>query len=404
MRAICVDKHISKMLLVKALKPVWSNVVYSPLSPSAFVDLPEPALPGARWVRARNTLCGICASDLALLFVDADPAIAPAALPGTDRFYLGHEVVGEIIEVGSEITQFSVGDRVIMDTRFQGATCLSQEIEPVCRHCAAGNYALCENASAGKGSRGVGGGWGDGFTAHETELYAVPDDLTDEQGMMVEPIAVGMRAVLQHPPPESGHALVLGCGIVGLNVLQSLCAVHPDSQVTVMARYAHQREMARNLGADNVIEDGDGYTATARLTNASLYTGSFDNKMLLGGFDVVYDCVGSATTLENSLRWARAGGTVVMIGIKLKPLKLDLNPIWYQEVDLVGVYAHGAEPWNGATKRTYDVVVEQLRRGNLVAEPLITHRFPLEQWRTAIDTSLDKQSGAIKVIFEYDNG
>lgn len=401
MRAVYVDRHIPKMLLVKALKPVWPDVVYSPLSPSALVDLPEPPLPGRRWVRVRNRLCGICATDLSLLFVEADPTIAPAALPDAGQFYLGHEVVGEIVEAGDGVTRFNVGDRVIMDTRFQGATCLSQEIEPACRHCTAGNYALCENASAGEGPRGVGGGWGDGFTAHETELYAVPDDLTDEQAMMIEPIAVGMRAVLQHRPPDSGQALVLGCGIVGLNVLQSLRAVCSDCHITAMARYPHQAAMARDLGADEVIEDGDGYAATARLTGASLYTGMFDNRMLLGGFDIVYDCVGSATTLENSLRWTRAGGKVVMVGITLRPLKVDLTPVWYQEVDLVGVCGHGAEMWNGTSRRTYDIVIEELRRGNLVAEALITHRFPLEQWRDAIETAMDKHSESIKVIFEY---
>lgn len=403
MRAIYVDRHIPKMLLVKALKPVWSGVVYSPLSPSVFDTLPEPELPGTRWVRVRNRLCGICATDLSLLFVDANPTIAPAALPDAGRFYLGHEVVGDIVEAGDGVTRFNVGDRVIMDTRFQGATCLSQEIEPVCRHCEVGNYALCEKASAGHGPRGVGGGWGDGFTAHETELYAVPDDLTDEQAMMVEPIAVGMHAVLQHRPPDSGRALVLGCGSVGLNVLQSLRAVCHDCHITAMARYPHQVEMARTLGADEVIEDGDGYAATARITGASLYAGAFGNKMLLGGFDVVYDCVGSPTTLENSLRWARAGGTVVMVGIRLEPLKLDLNPIWYQEVDLVGLCGHGAESWNGTIQRTYDIVIEQLLRGNLTAESFITHRFPLEQWRDAIETAVDKRSGSIKVIFDYDN-
>ena len=89
-------------------------------------------------MRVRNLQCGICASDLALLMAEADPTIAPAALPGNQRFYLGHEVVGEVVEVGEGVTTMRPGDRVIMDTRFQGATCLSQEIEPPCRHCAAG--------------------------------------------------------------------------------------------------------------------------------------------------------------------------------------------------------------------------------------------------------------------------
>ena len=100
MRTVYFEKSIPKVLLTKALKPIWPAVIYSRLSPTRFVDLPEKPLPGPAWVRVRNRLCGICASDLHLLFVDADPRISPAALPGTERIYLGHEVLGEVTEAG----------------------------------------------------------------------------------------------------------------------------------------------------------------------------------------------------------------------------------------------------------------------------------------------------------------
>jgi threonine dehydrogenase-like Zn-dependent dehydrogenase len=401
MRAIYTDKDIPKVLIVKALKPIWPGVVFTPLSPSRYEEMPEPELPGPRWVRVKNKQCGICASDLSLLFADAEPSIAPVALPGHQRLYLGHEVVGHVTEIGPKVTRVKVGDRVIMDTRFQGATCLSQEIDPLCPQCAERNYMRCENASAGVGPRGVGGGWGDGFTAHETEVYPVPDDLTDDQVLMIEPISTGLRAVLRRTPGPGQHALVVGSGSVGLNTLQCLHAVSPECHVTAVARHPHQTEMARRLGADEVVSGEDGYQTTARITGAKLYEGMFHNCMLLGGFDVIYDCVGSAYTLQDSLRWARAGGTVVMVGIKMAPLKLDLNPVWYQEVDLIGLYAHGAERWEGKMRRTFDLVVDLMRQGKLTVYGLITHRFPLSQWRQAVSTALDKRNGSIKVIFDY---
>ena len=145
----------------------------------------------------------------------------------------------------------------------------------------------------------------------------------------------------------------------------------------------------------------DPYAAAARITAGKLYTGALKNRMILGGFDVVYDCVGSAHTLQDSLRWARAGGTVVLAGISVKRMHLDVTPIWYQEVDLIGIFNHGTEEWAGERQPTFDLSVDLLRQGKLTAEGFITHRFPLDQWRVAVRTAMDKRSGALKVALDY---
>lgn len=122
---------------------------------------------------------------------------------------------------------------------------------------------------------------------------------------------------------------------------------------------------------------------------------------LLGGFDLAFDCMGTARTLQNSLRWPRASGAVVLVGIKLHPHTLDLSPIWHQEVDLVGVHAHGVERWHGERRHTYAVVIDLLQQGHLAVEGYITHRFPLRRWKSAIKTAANKETGAIKVVFKY---
>jgi threonine dehydrogenase-like Zn-dependent dehydrogenase len=402
MRTIYFDKSIPKILLSKVLQPIWPAVIYSRLSPTRLVEVPEKPLPGPAWVRMRNRLCGICASDLHLLFVDADPRVSPAALPGTKRIYLGHEVLSEVIEVGASVTTLKVGDRVILD--HPEANCLNQEIKPLCRHCREGNPTLCENSSQGLNLGGMGGGWGDGFTAHETGLYKVPDELDDDTAMMLEPLSVGVRAALRCLPEPDQRVLVLGSGMIGLAVIEAARALSPDCHISAMARYPQQVEMARKLGADEVIVQEDFYIATARITSGKLYTGKFKNRMILGGFDVVYDCVGSEKTVEDSLRWTRAGGTVVLVGVSLKPMHVDLTPIWYQEVGLTGLYAHGMEEWSGRKQSTYDLTIDLLLEKKLFIDGFITHRFPLEQWRTAVRTAKDKRSGAIKVVLDFREG
>jgi L-iditol 2-dehydrogenase len=402
LRTIYIEKDIPRALAVRTLRRIWPGVVYSPLSHARCVDVPEPALPGPRWVRVRNKQCGICASDLSLLLADADPDISPVALPGIQRLYLGHEVLGHVVEIGPSVTRFKVGDRVTMDTRFINPTCLSQEIDPPCPHCVQGNYTRCENASRGVGANGVGGGWGDTFTAHQTEIFPAPDDLSDDQVTLIEPISTPVRAVLSRIPQRGQHVLILGGGVIGLNTLQGVRALAPGCRTTILTRHPHQAEMARKLGADEVVRGEDGYQMTARVTGARFYRGLLNVRTLLGGFDVIYDCVGSAQSIQDSLRWARAGGRVVLIGVKMTRLHVDLSPIWHQEVELSGVLAHGVESWNGSNRHTYDVVIELMRQGKLVTSDLITHRFPLAEWKHAVAAASNKRYGSIKVVITVD--
>jgi threonine dehydrogenase-like Zn-dependent dehydrogenase len=402
MRSIYVEKIMPKMLAVKALGGIWPGVVWSPLSPAVVADLPEPELPGPRWIKVRNFQCGICASDLSLLFVHVDPAVGPVALPGSRRIYLGHEALGEVVEVGQGVTRVKPGDRVVMNTSSLPQSCVGQEIEPVCRFCARGEYALCENQGAARAAAGIGGGWGDGFTAHEGEVDLVPDDLSDNLATLIEPASVALHAVLRRSPVPGQKLLVLGAGVIGLLITQAARAVCPDCHITVMAKHSYQGEMARRLGADEVIGRRNGYESAARITGAKFYTAPMNKGMLLGGFDVVYDCVGSGATIEDSLRWTRAEGVVVLVGVDLRRLRTDLSPLWYQQVDLIGSTAHGADDWQGRRRRTFDWTIELMRAGKLGAEELITHRFPFEQHRQAVAAATSKaSSGAIKVIFDY---
>jgi threonine dehydrogenase-like Zn-dependent dehydrogenase len=252
--------------------------------------------------------------------------------------------------------------------------------------------------ATGKGVQGWGGGWSDSFVAHETELYPVPDDLSDDQAVMIEPFSVGVRAALRKLPKAGERALIIGTGIVGLNVLQAVRALSPESKIACVTRYKHQADLAKELGADEIIGRDDQNEAVARITQAKLYKGPLNNVTLLGGYDVIYDCVGSAQTLKSSLRWAKAGGTVEIVGIDMYPLTLDLSPIWHQEVDLIGIYTHGSEVVNGTPHHTYETVIDLIRQKKLKTEGLITHRFPLSQWKEAVKTAMDKKTGSIKVV------
>ena len=403
MRAIYADKQISRILLTKAIVPLWPDFVWTPLSSARAGQLPDPPLPGPRWVRVKNEGCGICASDLSLLFVKADPSIAPAALPGLSRFWLGHETVSVVTEVGPAVTRFRVGDRVLMDTHFAGANCETLEIEPKCRYCAEGDYHFCVNKSEA-GPRGIGGGFGDSFVTHETAVYPMPEALTRDVGLLVEPTSIGVHGVMRFPPKPGDKVLVIGAGIIGLLTTMTVKALVPEAEITVLARYPHQQALAEKLGASHILNGRDGYPAIAKLTGGKYFSAPLNTGVVVGGFDVIYDCVADPHTTHDALRWVRAGGTVVMVGAHMAPMpKVDLTPIWYHHVQLVGTYGHGMNTWDGVRKHTYEFVFDQFRAGRFDVDGLITHRFPLADYKEAIRVATAKgKEKAVKVVFEQE--
>lgn len=401
MQTIYVEQNIPRMLATKLIASLWPGFVWTPFSAATVATLPDPPLPDPHWVRVRNRLCGICASDLHLLFVHADPSVAPAALPSNQRFYLGHEVVSEVVEVGSAVTKFKIGDRAILDWRFGGPHCLSLGIHPPCRQCAAHEYYFCENKAA-PGPRGMGGGFSDSYTAHESDLYLCPPDITDEQAVLVEPMSCAVRSTLRHLPAENERVLVVGAGIIGLCQIMALRAFSPKCHITAMARYSHQAEMAKRLGANDILSGREGYEAVAKQVGGKYYTAPMNKGVVVGGFDAVYDCVGTGSTIEDSLRWTRAGGTVVIVGVNLSPVTIDLTLTWYHHINLIGTNSHGYSTYNGQTRHDYDWVIDGIRDGRFSTNGLITHRFKFADYKQAIETSMSKaKEKPIKVVLEF---
>jgi threonine dehydrogenase-like Zn-dependent dehydrogenase len=400
MRTMVLDVSVPRIVLTRLLGRLTRAAYFAPTSPLRLVDLPEPPLPAPNWVRVRNRLCGICGSDLHQLFVDASLDVAPVALPSHRRVFLGHEMVGDVVEVTGSAPGFAVGDRVVRwgradDCRARGRT-------ELCPACARGHRVLCQFASEPREQEPIGGGFGDTFITPASTLLPVPAELADAQAIFAEPAAVAIHAAWRKPAAAGDRVLILGCGTIGFLLIQAIRALQPDCEITALAQFPWQAEMARAYGAHHTFRTGDdGYAQVARLTGARLYTGRGDNRMLLGGFDAVFDVVGTAGTLNNALRWTRAGGAVVLVGVNLHRMSLDVTPVWYQEVDLIGAVGHDVVTWDGETLSTFELAMRWMKEGKLDVGALLTHRFPLEAYRRAFAVAIDKSAQrSIKVAFE----
>ncbi len=396
-----LDLNPEHMLLMRLLSYFWRGACFSSLSPLHVQNLPRPSLPANNWVRVRNRLAGVSGSDLRLMRGENDPRVAPAALSAQRRIYPGREVVGEVIEVGEDVQLVRVGDRVVLQKQ---PNCVAAGIQNLCRSCEVGEYNLCERVHL-PGPQPVGGGWSEEMLVHEQLLFTVAAELNDEQAVMLEPTAIALHALLRRPPEPGEHVLIIGAGTIGLLILQLVRVLMPRVQVSMLARHAFQVEQATRMGAAHIIYPHDSYTGVQRATGAQRYQGLLDNRMLMGGYDVVYDTVGSNRTLHHALRWVRARGAVVLIGMSPTLMHIDLSPAWFQQIDLLGSHSHSMDKWppgKADRQMTFSIVQQLMKNGEIRPEQLITHRFALNNYREALLTAMSKQnSRAIKVVFDY---
>jgi threonine dehydrogenase-like Zn-dependent dehydrogenase len=395
-----LDVSVARIVLTRLLGRISRRAYFGPTSPLRLVTLPEPPLPAGDWVRVRNRLCGICGSDLHQLFLDTSLDVAPVALPGHHRIYLGHEMVGEVMEVGDAVAGFQVGNRVVRWGRADD--CLARGYAEVCPACARGHRVLCQLSSEPREYIPIGGGFGDSFVTPASTLLPVVEGLTDEQAIFTEPVAVAIHAAWRRRPEAGDRVLVLGCGTIGFLLIQVSRILQPACEITALSQFGWQAEMAQAYGADHTfLASDDGFAQAARLTGARLYEGQAGNRMLLGGFDLVYDVVGTPGTLNNALRWTRAGGTVVLVGVNLHRMKLDVTPVWYQEVDLIGAVGHDLVGWEGESISTFELAMRWMRTGRVAIEALLTHRFPLDAYQRAFDVAVKKAKyRSVKVAFD----
>lgn len=391
----------SRVFMTRLLGRFWRGAYFASFAPLRVQNLPRQTLPAAHWVRVRNTLTGISSSDLQLVFARIDPRVAVAALPGYSRVAPGREVVGEVIEVGEDVQQVRVGDRVVLQYPFN---CRAAGVHPVCRSCASGNYALCERVSF-SGKQQIGGGWSEEMLVPEQQLFRLPAAINDEQAVLLESAAVALHAVLRRLPLPGERVLIIGAGTVGLLMLKLLRALAPHTEISVQARHTFQVEQATRMGADHIIYPQKRYQDVERVTGARLLRGLPGNEVLAGGYDILFDTVGTQRTLYDALRWTQANATLVLVGASLHSMHIDLTPIWHQELALLGSTGHGLEEWppgSGTLRSTYAIIVEMIEQGTLRLDRLVTHRFAFNEYRQALLAATNKaESQAIKVVFDF---
>jgi threonine dehydrogenase-like Zn-dependent dehydrogenase len=240
----------------------------------------------------------------------------------------------------------------------------------------------------------TGGGWSLALAAHDLQLHDVPTAWSDEAAVMVEPVACAVHGALAAPPGRDLRVAVIGAGTIGLATVAALRRFRSDiAALLVVAKHPDQERLARRFGATSVAQPGELRRAVRRLTGAWL----LDSGQLTGGVDVVFDCVGTSSSLSDALAVVRPGGTVILLGMP-GHVGVDLTGLWQREVALVGAYAYGPES-NAGGRHSFELAMELVEADEL--ERLVSATYPLDRFPDAIEHAASAgRRGAVKIAFD----
>ncbi|MEX2143583.1 MAG: alcohol dehydrogenase catalytic domain-containing protein [Anaerolineales bacterium] len=384
----------------------WApGILWSGLSCTVLREVPEPSLPGPDWVKVKTKLGGICGTDLGTIYLKTSPYYSPfSSFP----FTYGHENLGLISELGAEITGWQVGQRVVVNPIL---ACEARGFKEFCPFCAKGEINRCARFTQGTlapaimtgAARDTGGSWSAAFVAHRSQLYAVPDNVSDENALMIEPFSCGLHAVLIDFPKDNETILILGAGTMGLVTLAALRALGSQARILVSARYANQAEAATRLDASEVLRGGDLYAQVAERTGATLLKATIGKRVVEGGADRVYECTGSDSSLDDANRLARSGGKVVLVGIPAIAKGVDWTAIFSQELTVLAARQfNNAEPYKGKLWRCFDLALDLMASGNVDLGWMVNRKYALVDYKQALGDLAQKGSqGIIKAAFEF---
>ena len=365
-------------------------------APVALTEVEEPVAPAAGWVKCETLISGICGSDAKQIFLNGRRDNALTALVSFPHV-LGHEAVARRLDTGR---------RVVLNPWLW---CTPRGIEPLCEACAAGRYPWCRNFRNGDlpvaihlgNCAGAAGVHAERFFAHESQLFEVPEAMSDEAAVLSDPVSVSLRSILLSPPAGSRPALVYGSGTLAFAAIALLRHLHPSLEIWAATRPGSRASLASELGADAVLSSvPDTLVGEVAVRTGETALRPWSGKdWLQEGPGVVYDTIGSTETVETSLRLLQSGGTLVVSGVE-PPKRFEWTPMYFKELTVIGSNGFGIEEVGGVRKHAFEHYFDFAREG-LDLTAVVTHRFPLARWDEAMLTLADaRHTGAVKVLLQ----
>ena len=327
-----------------------------------FRTIPVPN-PGPDQVLVKIKKIGVCGSDIHV-FHGTHPY---TAYPVTQ----GHEVSGQIVELGEYVQELQVGQRVTIEPQIFCGRCYP------CLH---GKYNLCEKLKVmGFQTTGTASEY---FAVDASKVTPLPENLTYSDGAMIEPLAVTIHAAKRFPNLKGAKAVVLGCGPIGILLIQSLKALGA-AQVLATDISDSRLELAKSLGADFVVN-------TLKEDYARALLSAFGPDKA----DVIYECAGTDITMDQAIQNARKGSTIILVAVFGKRANVDLAKLNDSELDLNTSMMYRHEDYVDA--------IGLVQEGKIQLKPLQSAHFAFEDYQKAYEYIDNNRECTMKVLIDVD--
>ncbi len=306
---------------------------------------------------------GICGSDLHYYETGAigDYVVKPP-------FVLGHEPGGTVVEVGKDVKNLKVGDRVALEP---GKTCGH------CEFCKTGNYNLCPDVVF-FATPPVDGVFQE-YVAHEAGLcFKLPDNVSTMEGALIEPLAVGFHAAMQGGAKAGQTAVVMGAGCIGLVTMMALKAMGV-SKVYVIDIMEKRLQKALELGADGIINgaQADVVEEVRKLTDGK-------------GCDLAVETAGTQVTTVQAIHMTKKGATIVLVGYsKSGEMTLPMSLALDKELTFKTVFRY---------RNIYPMAIEAVAAGKVDLKGIVTDIFELDEAQKAMDYSVNNKADIVKAV------
>lgn len=308
---------------------------------------------------------GVCGSDVHF-YEHGEPEF-----PDVYPFILGHEGAGEVVEVGSAVNHLKAGDRVCLEP---GVPCR------VCEWCTSGKYNLCPTVYFPSAPRAL--GMMRNFITHKADLcFKLPDNVSFQEGALVEPLAVGIHAVRESGIKMGQSAAILGSGCIGLVTLLSLKAAGVDD-ITVVDIHDIRLEKAKELGARHIIN----------ASNSDMVAAVKDVYGNIGP-DFIFETAGNKVTASNSVPMIKRGGTIMIIGNVVGDTPINFQMLGNKEATIKATFRY---------RNIYPSALSALSSGRINVNSIVSDFYKFENTQSAFEDSINNKATVVKAMIDLE--